>query len=388
MTLDFRNLRRFDPHASQQAARDGADPSRPPLDRDIALIGVGNSGEAVTLRCQAIAMNDGVTWPAVGLNNDRLAPRPLVARRADGTPQPLGLTDRLVLGGEHPRERMQDYPLLRERYRRLLRGISVFETHPRAGDGGHGYPQIAALDIDLHINEVLRLLRRVLRPAAEESAVGRSELQQLLARRQRGQEAPREKRIVIVGGACGAMGNAAHHLLPYLCRHLLAEQHVTSYQLIGVLLGPRIFTGLTPFVRYNGRALLQAIEHMSRDGQQRAYINDLTIDSQQPPYDRVFLIDDPTLPGGGERPTEAELERFLDRAALSLALLLRSNVWQTFASHTANHSGPLCADGRIRYLHTVQSALVGADRAHLADLLATTIACRVSEQALRRLEAA
>jgi hypothetical protein len=384
MTLDSRNLRRYQPQAVPVAERPVIDGLRPPLDPDTILVGVGNSGEAMTLRCQAVAYSDGLYWSAMGLNNDRLAPRPLAVRHRDGSVSELTLTDRVVLGGEHLREQIQDEPLLRQRYTRLLRGIPVFETYPRAGAGGHGYPMIAALDIDLHISELLCMLRRVLRPTTSDPIVGQSDVQRLITRNHQDRAMPREKRIIIIGGACGAMGNAGHQVLPYLCRHLLAEQRITNYQIIGVLLGPRAFTGLTPFVRANYRALMESIEHLSRVGQRRAYINDLVINSQQPPYDRVILLDDPTLPGSGERATEAELDRFLDRAALSLALLLRRNVWETWTSHTANADGVPQTDGRLRYLHTVQSALIGMDRTRVIDLVEAQLAQTVADQFLTR----
>ena len=388
MSHDIRNLRRYDPLAARQPERAVEDPLRPPADLDVLLLGAGNSGETVVLRCQALAYNDGTFFTAAGLNDDRLAPRPVAVRRSDGTVGPLELIERLVMDGDNPRDQVHDYALLARRYQHLLRGVPVFETYPRAGAGGHGHPVVSALDIDLHIDEVLGLLRRALHRLRDEPAVapGQSDLQRLLAQGQHRQEPAREKRIVVIGGGCGAMGNAAHQLVPYLLRWLLAEQGVAAYQLWAVVLGPRAFTGLTPFVRHNYRALLEAIEHLSRHGQRRAYINDLEIGIQQPPYDRVFLLDDPALPGEGSRVTEAETDGFLDRAALSLYLLLRGDVWQTVASHTANDDGIVREDGRLRYLHTVQGVAIGADRDQISDLLATSLSARVLEQFIGRFD--
>lgn len=386
MAHDTTALRRYSPSHARESARDGAEASRPAARLDVKLFGAGNSGEAVALRCQALGFNDGVFFPAAGLNNDRLPPRAIAVRRPDGGVAPLDLAERLVMDDENPRELIREVPLLERRYARLLRGISVFETYPRAGDGGHGHPAISTLDIDLNIDAVLGLLRRALRDPNDDASqlAGRSGLQQVVLQRQRQQAPARDRRIVIIGGGCGAMGNAAHHLLPYLVRWLLAEQGIASYQLWGVVLGPRAFTGLTPFVRHNYRALLDAIEHMAQHGQRRTYLNDLTIDIQRPPYDRVFLLDDPTLPGEGARVTEAEMEAFLDRAALSLYLLLRGDVWQTVASRTANDDGVLRADGRLRYLHTVHGVAIGADRARLADALTVGLSARVLDQFIER----
>lgn len=389
MTFDRRTLQRYQSQAARPAGVPDADPLRPPLDPDTVLIGAGNSGEALVLRCQAIGYSDGVFWSAAGLNNDRLPPRPITVRRADGTTTSLALGERLVMDGDNPRERMLDYPLLVDRYRPLLRGVPVFETFPRAGAGGHGYPVIAALDLDLHIDAVLHLLRRTLAVTRDEpaQAAGQSAVQRVIAQSLRRQETTRERRIVVVGGLTGAMGNAAHHLVPYLVRQLMAEQGVSNYEIWGVLLGPRAFTGLTPFVRHNARALLEAIEHLSRHGQQRAYINDLVIRSQQPPYDRVFILDDPALPRAGTTTTEAELEQFLDRTALSLALVLRRSIWQPIASHLANQPCTAHDDGRLRYLHTVQSALIGADRGRLEAALTSALAARALDAMLDRFAA-
>lgn len=388
MAFDAHNLRRYDPaavRAPEPAAEEGM---RPPSDSDIALLGAGNSGEAVTLRCQALGFNDAVFFAAGGLNNDRLAPRPMPVRRPDGTITPLELAERLVLDGENPRDLIRDYGLLDRRYQHLLRGIPVLETFPKAGAGGHGHPVISALDIDLSIDAVLRLLRRMTRRLRDEppALAGQSDVQRLLAQSQRRQDVAREKRIVVIGGGAGAMGNAAHQLLPYLIRMVLREQGITAYQLWGVVLGPRAFTGLTPQIKTNYRALIEAFEHMSRHGQRRAYLNDVTIDIQQPPYDRVFLFDDPTLPGEGARVSEAELESFLDRAALNLYLLLRGTVWQTVASHIANDDGVARADGRLRYLNTLHGVAIGADRAQIADVLATRLSAQALEQLVHQFE--
>jgi hypothetical protein len=388
MTLNTRDLQRFS-HAAVVQPGSAEDPSRPPLQRDLLVLGVGNSGETVSLRTHAIAYTDGAWLPVAGLNNDRLPPRPLPVRRPDGTSEVLALVERLVLDGDHPRERVQDDPVLAPRYAALLRGVPVFETYPRAGAGGHGLPTISALDMDLHSAELLGWLRRqlrVLRDAPTPTGAA-SDLQQLVMRAQRRPDTPREKRIVMVGGAAGAMGNAGHHLLPPLIRHILAEQGIANYQLWGVLLGPRAFTGLTPYVRQNTRALLEAIEHMSRHGMQRAYGPDLLVRTQQPPYDRVFLLDDPAIPAAGATATEAELEHFFDRAALSLATLLRGTTWPTIASHIANDDGVPREDGQLRYLHTVQSALVAADRPRLRELLASAIAGEVTDRFLARFAA-
>jgi hypothetical protein len=107
----------------------------------------------------------------------------------------------------------------------------------------------------------------------------------------------------------------------------------------------------------------------------------------QPPYDRVFLLDDPTLPGAGTRVSEPEVDAFLDQAALSLYVLLRGDVWATVASHIANDDGVARGDGQLRYLHTVRGVLTGVDRTQLTELCATGLSVRLLERLIARLDA-
>ena len=376
MLLDIGSLTRYTAVAPPDEARS----SRPPALSDLLVVMVGNSGESVGCRIQALGTSDGVTIVGCGINNDGLAPRPLTVRMPDGALLAVPACERLVMGGDNPRDQLRDFPLLDQRYHPLLRGIPVYETFPRAGYGGHGHPAISALDIDLHIVPILALLRQALHGLIDDGANhdARSDWARLTARvRSQAANRSRRLRILIVGGGGGSMGNAGHHLLPYLVRHLLQEMGVREYELWGAVLGPQAFAGLTPFVRHNYRALLEALDAMARCGQQRSYINGLEVASQAPPYDQLFLLDDPALPNGGPRVTEVEQEGFFDRAALSLYLLLaRGSVWQTIASHTANDRGEP-VDGRLRYLHSVRATLATVDRARLQELLAAEMRARL-----------
>ena len=387
MTLNTQQLRR----ASAAPREPDAGPAlaRPPANLDVLMIGAGNSGESVALGCQALGIHDRVWIPAIGLNNDRLPPRLIAVPQADRGSAALELADRLVLDGENPRERLLDEPLLAQRYRPLLRGLPVLETYPRAGAGGHGHPAIAALDIDLSINLVLSWLRGGIHQlrGAPHASTGQTELQRRLAAWRQHDDTTRELRVVLIGGAAGAMGNASHQLLPYLVRHVLAEQGITRYELWGVLLGPRAFSGLTPYTRQNFRALLEGIEQLSRHGMRRRFINDLEIAMQQPPYDRVFLLDDPRLPGTAAKVTEQELDVFLSQSALSLYTLLRGTVWPTVASHTANDDGVARADGRLRYLHTARAVVLRADREQLRAELEQRLAQRALSHFIERFAA-
>jgi hypothetical protein len=390
MNLDARQLKRYHQVPTTTASESPA--TLLPADPDTLVLGAGNSGEAVCLRVQALAWNDGRRVMAGGVNNDELAPRAIPVRTPDGSPFSLTLSERLVLGRNHPREQVQHVPLLEQRYRCLLRGIPVFETYPKSGHGGHGHPVISAMDLDLQSDEVLAFLRQMLRQLRDEPpglAQAGSDWERLRVTVQQQHPTSREKRIVVIGGGSGSMGAAAHPLLPYLIRRVLADLGIESYTLWGVVLGPRAFTGLTPFTHQNFRALMETLEYLTRHGQQRRYLHDVQISMPVPPYDRLFLLDDPSLPGMGNSVTEAEIEQFLDQTALSLSLLLRGTVLHTLASHTANPDGAADArqrdDGQVRSLHTVRGVLAGGDLAALEDLVTAHLEVQIGEKLLERL---
>lgn len=356
----------------------------PPPRSDLVLFGAGNSGESTVLRCQALALGDGRPISAVGLNNDGLGPRALTVRLADGAQRQIGLSERFVIAGDNPRDRLLDHPLLEERYRLLLRGVPVLETYPRPGYGGNGAPAISALDIDLNVAELVAFCRSVIRRVRGDGAgpAGQSDMRRIAAeRRQAEAERRRLLRVAVVGGGSGSMGNATHHLLPYLLRHILQELGVSEFEIWGFVLGPQAFTGLTPFTAHNYTALIHSLEHLARHGQRRAYIGGLRIESAAPPYDQLFLLDNPSLPGNGVRVSEGEIEQFFDQAALTMYLLLAcGTVWPTIASHMANPADAV-ADGRLRFLSSARAAIANIDHGRLQ----ATLAAQIEAGALARL---
>ena len=344
----------------------------PPERPDLLLLAGGNSGESVALRVQALAARDGTSIAAAGLNNDGLPPRPLSLRLPDGSETTLELTERFLMRGENPRDRLDEYPVLRRRYERLFRGVPVLETYNRAGYGGHGHPAISALDIDLHVHRIIPFLRRAIRRVRRgmQAGSGGSDMQRLLEeQRQQAQLRDQPLRIGVIGGGSGSMGNAGHQLLPYLLRHLLREMGIEDYELWGFILGPQAFSGLTPYVLHNYRALLDAMQFLARHGQQRDFIDGLSLSIAAPPYDRLFLFDDPSLPGESQQVSERELEAFLNRTALAIYLLMaRGTVWSTIASHTANPRD-MQGDGRLRFLSSARAVVADVDRGRLRELL-------------------
>lgn len=377
-------LRRF----SRTTPADAAPAAQQAVEPDTLVLGMGNSGEAVTLRIGACAAGDGKRLALCGINNDALAPRPLTICTPAGETETLNLDERLVFTGENPRDSIADYPLLERRYSLLLRGIPVLETYPRAGYGGNGQPVISGLDIDLNIGRVCAFFSSQMRRLRGDTIGGRSDWERLQAQVIRQATAgSRPLRIVMIGGGSGSMGNAGHQLLPYIIRHLLHEAQVPNYELWGVVLGPQAFNGLTHYTRFNYRALLESLDWLSRHGQQRAYINGLELELRMPPYDRLFLLDAPHPGGDGGRATEVELEQFLDRSALALYLvLLRGTVWSTIASHLANDD-LASLDGRLRYLHTIRAGVASLDRMRLKALLTPRLEAQLLTTLIQRMAA-
>lgn len=368
--------------ANQRAQMPRVEPmkKRPPKRRGVFVIALGNSGEQVVLRLQALAWRDGYDLSALFLNNDLKAPNPIALRV--GAQEILNVTaeERLVIGGEaNTRDTIRDYPLLLERYEKkgLLRNIPVYQTFNRGGRGGHAMPVITAMDLDLNIDAVINFLRHGLawqRDSSMASGRGeiraRSDLERILKERTRKQQLAAEVwTIVLVGGASGSCGNACLQLLPYLVRHLQNDLQVLNYELWGVLLGPKAFTGLTAETHYNFQALMRSLEWMSHHGQRRKYINDLFINTAAPPFERIFLFDDPMLPREKNAVTEAEQHAFFQRAAISLHLLLNTHAWDELAGVEANRPLQTHAnDSRLRLYNTINGALAGVDRDGLIEL--------------------
>lgn len=387
MKIDTHKLRRHDPHGATRAG-DGGVLGLPPS-VNVLVIGIGNSGEECALRLRAVLLSAGTSVHAVGINNDSLAPRPQTVRSLDGTLTRVELDERLVFDEDNPRSRLRDYPQLEQHYAQLLRNIPVFETYPRPGRGGHGYSVLADLDINLNSDSMLAFLNYTLRWLDEKllGSAHQSDVQSLIAVQQR--ESARPKLVLICGGGTGAMGNAGHQIVPYLVRYIVENLGWPACELWGVILGPRAFSGLTPFVDHNYRALLLAIDALSRRGIRRRLANDLELNMPVPPYDRVFLQDDPRLPAMGTQTTETELGAFLDQTALNLSLLLRGTVWDTIAAHTANPDQRALRrkyTPEPRYLHTVQGVLMGIDRRMLIDSLAVRLESHIFATLMRQLK--
>lgn len=318
----------------------------PPALTGSQIFAEGTAGCLVTQRAVRETLErDGERLSAAYLDYPVPQIAPLKATLADGEILDIPATPFCPVGeaGER-RDRANQHPLLRARYSssNLLRGTPVYEDRKLAlsGEGGGALPPVTALDIDLNIARIQTFLAEQMRwmHGIETGNAGQSDFMNLLeARERRDQRDNRQWRVISVFGGAGATGNSLSQLAPYLIRRQLHDMGIAACQLWGVALGPFAFKGLTPYVLTNFRALMRSLDFMARYGQTREYINGLTIDMKLPPYDHVFVIDDPTLETGVDgRVTEAALDDFYNRAARTLRLLLMSNAWETVRARVVN----------------------------------------------------
>ena len=379
-------LKRANNVQKQKAAKERLQ-LRPQERRNVVVVAAGNSGEEVAIRWRGLSWQDGYEMPLLQINNDVHGPTPPMVRLPSGEVVEVPIDNRLVMTTGNRRDEIKQYPLLVDRYNRLLRGVPVFETYNQGGRGGHSIPAITAIDYDLHIEPLLTHLSEALRGYRQEAPLQRSQIQRLLhsfVKRKRLANEPLI--IVVVGGGSGSSGNAGHYLLPYLIRHLAEEMGIENYEVWGVVLGPRVFRGFTADTERNYYALMRSLEYMTIHGQTRDYINGLRIDRALPPYDRTFLLDDPLAPVSEGRVTDAGLNAFFNRAALSLHLLVQA--YDVVASHVANpREGVIKDDHRMRWLSSVSGQMVTVDRVALRLKLMHSIKRGLLSEVVARLEA-
>ena len=273
------------------------------------------------------------------------------------------------------RDQAKKHTLLRDRYSQLmlLRGIAVFEDRKlgMSGEGGAAIPSITALDIDLNIMRIYAFMQEQLRWLNGTSNLPGSlsdlaKIVEVIAQQE--QRAHRQWIIVLVGGGTGATGNALLQLQPYLVRRILREMGISKYQIWGVVLGPNAFKGLTPFVQTNYQALMYSLDYMANHGLRHEFINGISIDMDQPPFDQVFLMDDNTLETNeAGRVTDAALDQFFTRAGRAIGVLLGSNAWDTVAARAVNPDGMVIDDGKLRWLNTLSVATAGVNKPALIE---------------------
>ena len=370
------DLEYYSENASKRAAKRVS--RLPPPTPGVQVIGLGTAGARVTqltARYWLERIRQGLAtayldYPIPGIS-------PIPVRFGTDTSEELCAEPFCPVGEPTDRrDRARQFDLLRRRYSqdRILRGIAVYEDRKlgMSGAGGGAIPSVTALDIDLNIVTLYTFLQEQLRwlyGSHESEAL--SDLGGLIVDiTHQEQRNSRMWNIVLVGGGAGATGNALLQIMPWLVRRILREMGIANYRLIGVVLGPTAFKGLTPYIVTNYRALLYSLDHMAHHGLHREFINGLKIDMDLPPYDHVFLIDDSTLPSDAAgRATEAGLDDFYNRSARAIGVMLSSNAWETVLARAVNADAPADAvdDGRLRWLTTMSVATAGVDKPALIE---------------------
>jgi hypothetical protein len=292
----------------------------------------------------------------------------------------------VVLDGEHLYLYVEDrlaevrrHPLLIQRYLGsddqhpgLLRGFTIANIYNRGGHGGSSIPQLSALDLDLRIADVRRHLRsgllQIARPAGQ---VGRT-LDTLVHRDTQTRTA---LFALVLVGLSGSFGVAAALLLGYLLRQEAAALHLPRPTIWLLGAGPRAFTRLTGRTLLNFGAALQALQHLAQHGINQPFISGPPLSELAPPYDYTLLVDDPQLPAGGEKVSEAELDQFSHRVAAVAWALLQPSIHEAYLSDTVNHS---VEDGAVAWpgFGTIQLGLGGFDAGLLTRLVQAELAHR------------
>jgi hypothetical protein len=368
----------------------------PPAAQGLQLVGLGSAGCETTRQLVAQELRESRNLSAAYIDNAQAGLKPLSVMLPSGETVEVGKRESLLIGAPGDRrDRAKDYPLLAKRVQTTLGRTPVFEDshYSLSGNGGGALPPISALDIDLNIAALMTFLRERLRWLMNlEMAGDMPDLQKQVAKRAYLQDAAsRTTTIAIVFGTAGSMGNASAQLMPYLIRTVLNEMRLTNYQLIGFGMGWQAFRGLTTNVEMNFHALMHALEHLFRHGQQRDYINGLSIDMSVPPFDQFFLLDDPTLPLDPKTGAvmESALQRFLWRSAQAIRALLGTNLWAEVMARAVNpdQANALKDDGKLRWVNAINIATLGADKSGVQRLAEQLQKRNLLEGVARRLAA-
>lgn len=345
-----------------------------------AVLCWGGQGKRVGLKLKFILRELNAEWVAVFAVDGDAYDLPSLALPGH-SPTTFNQGEWIVLGAEKTRDDIRADPFLRTRYDRggLWRGVPVSETFQRGGRGGLSYPTYAAAYYESERERALAALHQWLAPLAapaERYGVG-SDLAMLYQQRQQAQTAPNAKphRILIVGSGVGSWGWIGHVLGAYDVRLSTNTLGLVNYELWGIVLGPNLYTGLTPNIKANWRALMDQLRHLARHGLHRKFGGHGTdVDSDAPPYDpgRLFCADQARGPHDGRRATEEELDAFQWRVAATLALLLTSDAGDQLVSYSANPAGdkltPNHRQGDILF-GTLGGALAGTDVAGIREYL-------------------
>ncbi len=346
-------------------------PVAAPAQSDTLLGGLGTFGTLTAFRTAALCVAQGTLPPLFSLDN--AAGLPSAVPLPDGRRLEFPLTPQAHLYLHSPDRRTQlgEYSLLTARYAPLLRGLSVAGTYRQGGYGGGAVPLLSLIDVDLHIAAIRTHVRRALQAAARPPAAAGGVLGALADRASQ----PRHPLFVLLtAGVSGSCGAALAQIAGYLIRQEAGRLGLPRPTVWLLLAGPQAFQGLTPRTLVNCGATLEGLQHLARHGIDRLGIDGQAIREAAPPYDYVWLLDDPQLPGDGNRVTDAELAQFSWRVAAAARLLLQPSIRAAYLDHVANREGEQTVEWP--QFGTLQLGLGGFDPALLTAQVAAELACR------------
>ena len=353
----------------------GPEPAAPPLtaplQSDTLLGGLGTFGTLTAFRTAGLCVAHGALPPLFSVDNAAGLPSALPLPDGRHLEFPLTAQAHLYLQSVDRRTQLGEYPLLTARYAPLLRGLSVAGTYRQGGFGGGAVPLMSLIDVDLHIAALRSHLRRALQAAARPVTPTAGVLGALA---DRDNQTRRPLFVLLVAGISGSCGAALAQVQGYLIRQEAARLGLPRPTVWLLLAGPQAFQGLTPRTLVNCGATLEGLQHLARHGIDRAGIDGQVIREAAPPYDYVWLLDDPQLPGDGNRVTDAELEQFSWRVAAAARLLLQPSIRAAYLDHVANREGEQTVEWP--QFGTLQLGLGGFDPTLLTAQVQTELACR------------
>lgn len=191
--------------------------------------------------------------------------------------------------------------------------------------------------------------------------------------------------VVVAGSTCGGQNSGAMFDLAYLAREALlgVGDLGESSRLIGLVALPGAFPGVRgPNFGPNTCAFFLELDALMQGaGFHASYPGGIRVDSAEPPFDTVFVLD-----GVDERGKAwANLEEVCDLGAQAVMLLLTTDVGAREVFAAVNEQGVLrrvSAAGFGTYLATVGQAVIRFPAQQVADRCALRLAAAVAEVCL------
>lgn len=364
---------------------------------NVLILTLGGHGQMVAAELMQQCVLTGDYLPIWGLDNDAIVSRQI--KTADGRDVRFPLEQFHVIADTEPRRTILNRSVVqRRRYldSGLLSSLPVDFDNAMAGAGGGGHAVNSAIDVEQHIADVCRHLRKAILVAIgsvnrdDGDALGRSldriagkEMQPLF--------------IIMTGSLTGSFGAGAAWLMPFIVRDVvksLGRTHGVSIPrpvIWGAFSGPYAFNGIAPRARLSYGTAFRAIEHVALNGLPDGYEfpdGSMLEPDGLPGFNRLFLIDEAfraTAEGDAGKTDEAGLIAFSRRVALTVRLLAAPETREAFLSHVANVHGDM--NSAFPNLTTVALGAGGVPIEELSRLIETDVAIAHADALLTMLRA-